>query len=142
MAQHAPYRWIFVLTAVFPLMTAMSAGWLDENEVGDVKETAARGWSGLAGMFKDPKSWAVALGIFLWSFSPFLGTAQFYYQSEALTLSPLFIGGLSTAGGFAGLAGAWLFSRLSVAGTEKVVKASIWLGAPLTFLYMLYIGPL
>lgn len=142
LAQHAPYRWVFVLTACFPLLTALSARWVDESEVGDVKETAARGWKGLSGMFRDPKAWAVALGIFLWSFCPFLGTAQFYYQSEALKLSPLFIGGLSTAGGLAGLAGAALFARLSGGGTDKVARASIWLGAPLSLLYLFYRGPL
>lgn len=141
LAQHAPYRWVFVLTACFPLLTALSAGWIDEAGVGDVTETAARGWRGLSGMFRDPKAWAVALGIFLWSFCPFLGTAQFYYQSEALGLSPLFIGGLSTAGGLAGMAGAALFARLAAGGTEKVARASIWLGAPLSLLYLFYRGP-
>ena len=142
LAQHAPYRWIFVLTAGFPLLTALSARWVDEAGVGDLKETAARGWAGLAGMLRDPESWAVALGIFLWSFCPFLGTAQFYYQSEALKLSPIFIGGLSTAGGLAGMAGAAVFARLTGGGTDKVARASIWIGAPLSLLYLFYRGPL
>jgi len=142
LAQHAPYRWIFILTAGFPLLTALSARWVDESGVGDITETAARGWKGLSGMLRDPKAWAVALGIFLWSFCPFLGTAQFYYQSDALRLSPLFIGGLSTAGGLAGMAGAAVFARLTGAGTDKVARASIWLGAPLSLLYLFYRGPL
>lgn len=141
LAQHAPYRWAFLLTAFFPALTALSARWIEESGVGDIQETAARGWTGLSGMIRDPKAWAVALGIFLWSFCPFLGTAQFYYQSEALKLSPIFIGGLATAGGFAGLAGAALFGRLTAGGTEKVARASIWLGAPLSLLYMFYTGP-
>lgn len=142
LAQHAPYRWAFLLAALFPVMTALSAFWLDEAGVGDVKETAARGFRGLAGMAKDPRSWAVAGGIFLWSFCPFLGTAQFYYQSEAVKLSPLLIGGLSTAGGLAGIVGAALFARLAGVGTERVARASIWLGAPLSLLYLFYRGPL
>jgi len=142
LSQHASYRWIFILTACFPLLTALSARWVDESGVGDIKETAAKGWSGLSGMFRDPKACAVALGIFLWSFCPFLGTAQFYYQSDALKLSPLFIGGLSTAGGLAGLAGAAIFARLTGGGTDKVARASIWLGAPLSLLYLFYRGPL
>lgn len=93
-------------------------------------------------MFRDPKAWAVALGIFLWSFCPFLGTAQFYYQSEALGLSPIFIGGLATAGGLAGMAGAALFGRMTAGGTAKVARASVWLGAPLSLLYLFYRGPL
>ena len=141
LAQHASYRSIFLMTACFPVLTALSARWVDESGVGDIKETAARGWTGLSGMLRDPKAWAVALGIFLWSFCPFLGTAQFYYQSEAIHLSPLFIGGLSTVGGLAGLGGAALFARLTGGGTDKVARASIWLGAPLSLLYLLYRGP-
>ncbi len=139
--QHATYRTIFGLTALFPALTAMSAFWLEESGVGDMKETAVRGWGALKGMFVDARSWAVALGIFLWSFCPFLGTAQFYYQSEAVKLSPLFIGGLATAGGFAGLIGAAIFGRLTSGGTDKVARASIWLGAPLSLLYLFYRGP-
>jgi len=142
LAQHASYRGIFILTACFPLLTALSSRFVDEAGVGDLKETVAKGVEGLSRMLRDPKAWAVALGIFLWSFSPFLGTAQFYYQSEALGLSPIFIGGLATAGGFAGLAGAALFARLTKGGTGEVARASIWLGAPLTLLYFFYRGPL
>jgi predicted MFS family arabinose efflux permease len=141
LAQHAPYRGVFVLTACFPLLTAYSARFVEEAGVGDLKETAEKGLAGLTGMLRDPKAWAVALGIFLWSFCPFLGTAQFYYQSEALKLSPLFIGGLSTLGGFAGLAGAAMFARLTAGGTGKIARASIWLGAPLSLLYLFYRGP-
>lgn len=140
LAQHATFRTIFALSALFPILTGLSALLIDENGVGDVKETATRGWNGLTGMFRDSKAWAVALGIFLWSFCPFLGTAEFYYQSEAIKLSPLFIGGLSTAGGFAGLFGAFVFGKLS-GDTSKIAKASIWLGAPLTLLYVFYRGP-
>ncbi|MEK7233148.1 MAG: MFS transporter, partial [Elusimicrobiota bacterium] len=142
LAQHAPYRRIFVVAAALPLLTAISAIWMDEAHVGDLKETATRGWEGLSGMFLDTKAWAVALGIFLWSFCPFLGTAQFYYQSEALRLSPMFIGGLSSASGLAGIAGAALFTRLTGGGTDKVARASIWIGAPLSLLYVFYRGPL
>jgi predicted MFS family arabinose efflux permease len=142
LAQHASYRNVFILAAVFPVLTAISAFWVDESGVGDLRETAARGWKGLSGMLLDRKSWAVALGIFLWSFCPFLGTAQFYYQSEALHLSPIFIGGLATAGGLAGMAGAAVFARMTGGGTEKVARASIWLGAPLSLLYLFYRGPL
>jgi predicted MFS family arabinose efflux permease len=142
LAQHASYRKVFILAALFPVLTAISAIWVDEAGVGDLKETAARGWKGLSGMLLDRKSWAVALGIFLWSFCPFLGTAQFYYQSEALHLSPIFIGGLATAGGLAGMAGAAVFARMTGGGTDKVARASIWLGAPLSLLYLFYRGPL
>lgn len=140
LAQHATYRTIFFLAAAFPALTACSAFFLEEAGVGDIRETAARGLAGLSSMARDRRAWAVAAGIFLWSFCPFLGTAQFFYQSEAMKLSPLFIGGLSTAGGFAGLAGAALFGRLSKDGSDRLVTASVTVGAPLSLLYLAYVG--
>jgi len=143
LASHASYRSAFLLAAAFPMLTALSALWIEESGVGSIHETAARGWSGLKTMACDPRAWGAAAGIFLWSFCPFLGTAQFYYQSTALKLSPIFIGGLSTAGGLAGVAGAALFGRLSAreGGAARLARGSILAGAPLSLLYLFYVGP-
>jgi predicted MFS family arabinose efflux permease len=143
LAAHAGYKTIFLLAAVFPLAAAASAVWIDEPNVGTVPETAARGWAGLKTLAADRRAWAVAAAIFLWDFCPFLGTAQFYYQSVALKLSPEFIGGLSTVGGFAGVAGAALFMRLSSkpGGTERVARWSVGLGGVMSLLYVFYVGP-
>lgn len=143
LSAHASYRGAFLLAAAFPLLTAFSALWIEESGVGGISETAARGAAGLWAMAHDRRAWGAAAGIFLWSFSPFLGTAQFYYQSAELKLSPLFIGGLSTAGGLAGLAGAAVFGRLAArgGGTGPLARWSILAGAPLSLLYLFYVGP-
>jgi predicted MFS family arabinose efflux permease len=143
LAAHASYKAIFLLAAIFPLMAAASAVWIDEPEVGGVPEAAARGWEGVKTFARDPRVWAIAAAIFLWDFCPFLGTAQFYYQSVALKLSPIFIGGLSTAGGFAGVAGAALFGRLSSkpGATQRLARWSIGGWGALTLLYVFYSGP-
>ncbi|HEX4047005.1 MAG TPA: MFS transporter [Elusimicrobiota bacterium] len=142
LAAHASYKSIFLLAAVFPLMALASSVWIDEPEVGSVDETAARGWGGIKTLVRDPRAWAIAAAIFLWDFCPFLGTAQFYYQSVALKLSPVFIGALSTAGGFAGVAGAALFGRLSSrpGGTPRLARWSVSVGGALTLLYVFYVG--
>ena len=142
LAAHASYRAIFLLAALFPLLAAASAAWIDEPAVGGVSETAVRGWGGLKTLARDPRAWAIAAAIFLWNFCPFLGTAQFYYQSVALKLSPVFIGGLSTVGGFAGVAGAALFGKLSSkpGGTERLARWSVGVGGALTLLYVFYVG--
>ncbi len=143
LAAHASYKTIFLLAAVFPLTTALSAVWIEEPEVGTVPETAARGWTGMKALVRDPRAWAVMAAIFLWDFCPFLGTAQFYYQSVALKLSPEYIGLTTTAGGFAGVAGAALFGRWSgkAGGTERIARMSVWLGGLLGLLYVFYRGP-
>jgi len=85
----------------------------------------------------------LSLFIFLWSFSPFLGTAQFYYQSEVLRLGPVFIGALSTLAGFAGLLGAAFYGRTigRIWGTQAMVRAAVLIGCPLSLLYLFYLGP-
>lgn len=139
---HASYRSIFLLAAVFPVMAAASSAWIEEPEVAGTAETARRAWTGMRALARDPRAWAVAAAIFLWDFCPFLGTAQFYYQSVAQGLSPEFIGALTTAGGFAGVAGAALFGRWSSrpGGTERLARASVWIGGPLSLLYAFYAG--
>lgn len=142
LAAHATYKTIFLLAASFPLMAMASAVWIDEPEVGGVEETASRGWDGIKTLARDPRAWAVAAAIFLWDFCPFLGTAQFYYQSAALKLSPVFIGALSTVGGFAGVAGAAFFGKFSAKpnGTERLARWSVSVGGALTLLYVFYVG--
>ena len=142
LAARASYRSIFLLAAFFPMLAAVSAVWIEEPAAGGVPEAASRGWGGLKTFARDPRAWAIAAGIFLWDFCPFLGTAQFYYQSVALKLSPMFIGGLSTVGGLFGVAGAALFGRLSSrpGGTRRLARWSVSVGGALTLLYVFYVG--
>jgi len=143
LAAHAGYRTIFLLAACLPLATAAAAARVDDPAVGGVAATAARGWSGLSSVFAERRAWAIAAAIFLWSFCPFLGIAEFYYQSVALKLSPVFIGALTTAGGLAGAAGAAIFGRLSRGRAEsvKLARWSVAIGGPLGLLYLGYVGP-
>ncbi|MEK7389199.1 MAG: MFS transporter [Elusimicrobiota bacterium] len=141
LAAHASYRTAFAVAALFPLMMAGSAVWLKGDEVESVAQASRRASTALMSAVGNRKSWALAAGIFLWSFCPFLGTAQFYYQSEALGLTPLFIGGLATAGGLAGMMGAAVFSKISPLKTRPLARASIWIGAPLSLLYAFYTDP-
>jgi len=144
LAAHASYRAVFLLAAAFPLATAATAARVDDPDVGGVPETAARGLAGLRSALGTGRAWAMAAAILLWSFSPFLGTAEFYYQSQALRLSPVFIGALSTAGWLAGVAGAALFSRFCSdrGASARLARWSVLAGGPLSLLYALYVGPL
>lgn len=140
LAAHASYRTAFLLAAALPALIASSALLLEDAAAGSAGETAAAGLSALRSLAADPRARRLAAGIFLFSFTPFLGTAQFYYQAEHLGLSPVFIGGLSTLGGLAGMAGAGLFGRLSTRRWDSLALArlSVSLGAPLSLLYAFY----
>jgi len=78
----------------------------------------------------------------LWNFYPFLGTVQFYYQSNILHLNPLWIGSLMTIGSIAGLAGSavfWKFCRGKEANTW--VLRGPFVMAAVSLAYLFYRGP-
>jgi predicted MFS family arabinose efflux permease len=140
LASHVSYSRIFALAAVFPALVFAASFWAREPVVADAPR---QGWRALAGMAKERRFWMLGAVIFLWSFFPFLGTAQFYYQSQTLKLSPVFIGFLSTLAGVSGVVGAGLYGRVvgRVWSTKTLVRAAVLVGCPLSLLYLFYLGP-
>jgi predicted MFS family arabinose efflux permease len=139
LAAHASPRAVFGLAAAFPLLIAVSAFWIPEAQARPI----GCGWAGLRGLLGTRRFWALCLMIFLWNFYPFLGTAQFYFQSETLGLGPIYIGWLSTLGGAAGMAGATLFgANVRRWGTPGLLRVGIVFSAAASLLYLLYRGPI
>ena len=139
LAAHASMRTVFALAALFPLLIAASAVWVKELPAAPVLREGLRN---LRGLFSSRRFWALCLMIFLWNFYPFLGTAQFFYQSEALRFGPVYIGVLSTLGGAAGVAGAAFFGMtIKKWGTAAFLRAGVWLGTGSSLLCLLYLGP-
>lgn len=139
LAARAAPRTVFALAALFPLLIAFSSCWIKEMP----KRVSTRaGLNNLLRLLAGKRFWCLCLMIFLWNFSPFLGTVQFYYQSETLRLSPIFIGILSTLGGVTGALGALGFGLLVRKwGTEAFIRRGVLLGGAMGFLYLLYRGP-
>lgn len=139
LSAHASVRAVFALAAAFPIMIAASAIWVQELPS---RVTTGERLDGLLGLFREKRFWALCLMIFLWSFYPFLGTAQFYYQSESLHLGPVYIGVLSTLGGLSGVAGAGLFgAKIRAWGTARVLRVGVVVASVTSLLYLLYLGP-
>lgn len=136
---HLSYSRIFALSAVFPLLIAASAFWAREPAV---ERAASAGLAGLRELMTRRRFWALGAVIFLWSFYPFLGTAQFYYQSGRLGLDPVFIGFLSTLSGAAGVLGAAFYGRVIGRrwSTAAMVRGAVLVGAPLSLIYLFYTG--
>ena len=140
LSAHVQPRAVFAMVAVFPLMIAVSAVWVKE-----LPSRAATGEKiqGLLALLAARRFWALCLMIFLWNFYPLLGTAQFYYQSEALRFSPVYIGALSTLGGLAGVAGAGFFgAAVKRWGTERFLRAGVLAAGAANLLFLFYRGPL
>ena len=153
LAAHASYRNIFALTACFPLLILGTLGTIDEAAPDGGKVSVKKYFQGLREMLVRPVFWAAAAIILLFNFKPYLGTARFYYQNDALGFSKLLVGTLNSVDGLAGIAGAGLFwwlldrrivlaGRLFLMNTETLVRASVWAGVPLSFLWLAYRTPL
>lgn len=140
LSAHLRPRLVFGLACLLPLLGLFSAFWVEEPAV--VAKPRGLVLKGLGGLFLSRNFWAVCLVIFLWNFTPLLGTAQFYFQSEHLRFDPVFIGFLSTLGGAAGVLGAAAAGRGASRGfaLEKLLYAGVWLGGPLHLLYLFYGG--
>lgn len=140
LAAHVPARGVFAMVSVFPLMILASSLLVREPEVRGLQTQSLQG---LAGLLGERRFWAAGAFIFLWSFAPFLGTAQFYYQSGSLGLSPVFIGFLGTLGGAAGVLGAAFYGRVigKVWDTDAMLEGAVLVGGPLSLLYVFYLGP-
>jgi len=137
---HVSLRLIFAMTALFTLMIFAGAAFSRERDF------PAKGTARLAILkpfLSDRRFWVLGAVVFLWSFYPFLGTAQFYYQSEVLKFGPVFIGFLGTLSGVLGVAAAALYARVAgrVWSTERLVKGAVLFGCPLSLLFVFYLGP-
>src|SRR5205814_5628531 len=94
-----------------PLAIAASTALIHES---GSEQPRRRQTGHLWGFIRTKAFWALGVTIVLWNFYPFLGTVQFYYQSNVLGLSPQWIGSLMTVGSIAGLLGSavfWKFCR-------------------------------
>jgi hypothetical protein len=94
LAEHAPYRIIFALTAAFPLLIFLATLVVPEETVSPAQEQSRRMWSEMGRFLLSRPFWAACLFIFLFNFSPNQGTAFFYYQADTLRFSKVLIGTL------------------------------------------------
>ena len=149
LAEHASYRAAFALTALFPALIFAASLTLEERPVEALSPPGARAASSLKKLLGSRGFWTLAALIFLFNFTPFQGTSMFYYQTDSLGFSKLFIGALTSIGGVCGVAGAGLFWRcygreIRLFGaparldTAFLLRWSIALGVPLTLLHLAY----
>jgi hypothetical protein len=139
MTAHVPFPWIFGVAGVLPLgIVAASLFVREEKSAGLRPRNAQPFWA----FIRTKRFLALCLTILLWNFYPFLGTVQFYYQSNVLRLNPQWIGSLMTVGSIAGLAGSAVFWKLC---RGKDANAWVLRGpvvmAVVSLSYLFYRGP-
>lgn len=151
LAEHASYKAVFGLTALFPLLILLSALGLREAPAPAPAEQARKTWASLSGLVGSRAFWACCALIFLFSFNPFLGTPMFYFQSGPLAFTKLTIGALTSVSGLFGVLGAAVFGRFHNTGgsffgrsarfdTPTLVRASLLAGAAVALAHLFYRG--
>ena len=103
-------RFVFGVTAMFPLLIACAAALVREDPARDAEEgtnesktsprRAARAFelgTTLWSVGKRRAIWAPALFVFLWQATPNPGTAMFYFQTNELGFQPEFLGRVALA---------------------------------------------
>ena len=139
MTSHLPFAWIFGVAALLPLgIVAASFFVHEETSVPSGPRKAFPIWTFL----RTKQFLALSLTIILWNFYPFLGTVQFYYQSNILRLNPQWIGSLMTVGSIAGLAGSAVFWKVCRGKDAHAwVRRGPLVMAVVSMSYLFYRGP-
>ena len=142
-------RFVFGVTAMFPLPIACAAALVREDPARDADEgtnenepegyvaprRAARALelgTALWSVGKRRAIWAPALFVFLWQATPNPGTAMFYFQTNQLGFQPEFLGRVALARAVAALAGVFLYNAyLKKTPLKKMFFGSAVAGASL-----------
>ena len=142
-------RFVFGVTAMFPLLIACAAALVREDPARDADEgtnenepegyvaprRAARALelgTALWSVGKRRAIWAPALFVFLWQATPNPGTAMFYFQTNELGFQPEFLGRVALARAVAALAGVFLYNAyLKNTPLKKMFFGSAVAGASL-----------
>ena len=139
MTSHLPFSCIFGIAGLLPLGIVAASLFVHEERIVQARPGRALPlWT----YIRTKQFLALSLTIILWNFYPFLGTVQFYYQSNILRLNPQWIGSLMTVGSIAGLAGSAVFWKLCRGKDANAwVQRGPLIMAAVSLSYLFYRGP-
>ncbi|EFJ45107.1 hypothetical protein VOLCADRAFT_64019 [Volvox carteri f. nagariensis] len=112
-------RFVFGLTAFFPLVVSASSILINEKPVGTEMAVAvpttitARLWTQSVALWNAVRRRDILLPatfVFLWQATPSAESAMFYYQTNVLGFTPEFLGRVRLGGSIASLAGVAIFN--------------------------------
>ncbi|MGE4091566.1 MAG: MFS transporter [Candidatus Binatia bacterium] len=110
LATYAAPRTVFLTTALFPLLTlAATLALIREPTTQASRQRVYDTFHALRYSAQSRILWLVVVFLFLWNFSPSLGTPLLYYQRDILHFSKVFIGTLGALSNAAGIVGAIVF---------------------------------
>ncbi len=134
-----PHSKVFLITALFPLMTLFLAAFFVKEEKQDRSQACPRE---LRGIFFKKEVWLVSLFLFLWNFSPSFGAPFFYYSVDTLKFSGSFLGILQGITSFAALLGSLLFGKfIAKLPVRKFLVFSVFAGVAMILMTYVFFIP-
>jgi len=140
LAGHRLLHAAFFLAAAFPLLSLIMTVFF----VHEAPPHAGRGdflttWRAIRAAMRERDVWVVAGFIFFFIFSPSLGPALLFYQTDVLHFSQQFIGHLTALGSAAGVVGAFIYAPLSRrVPLRRLINLSIGLAVVGSLAYLVY----
>jgi len=123
--QYVGTRFVFGVTATFPLVVSVVAWWIVEDPV-----TETSTWQVISGQLKQLKGaitqkviWMPALFLFLWQATPTADAAFFFFTTNDLGFEPEFLGRVRLVTSIAALMGIWIFQRFLKAVPFRTIFA-------------------
>lgn len=143
LSAHATPQTVFLLSAGFPLLTFFaSLGLVQEPKRQLTHYSLHDTRVALKQAGQSRALWIVAGFLFLWNFSPSLGTPLLYYQIDVLGFSKIFIGALGAMSNAAGIVGAFVFFiYCRTFNLHRLLMISVALGVLSTLSFIGLAGP-
>ncbi|MEL6382758.1 MAG: folate/biopterin family MFS transporter [Cyanobacteria bacterium J06626_18] len=123
--EYTTTRFVFGVTATFPLIVSLVAWWIAEEPV-----TESSTWKVIGNQLQQLKQavtqrviWMPALFIFLWQATPTADSAFFFFTTNDLGFQPEFLGRVRLVTSAAALIGIWIFQRFLKAVPFRVIFA-------------------
>ncbi len=142
LSAHVTPQIVFLCSAFFPLVTFVASftlvrepkSMVSRRSLHDTREAL---WQAA----RSRSLWLVAGFLFLWNFSPSLGTPLLYYEIDVLGFSKMFIGALGALSNAAGIVGALLFFVFCrEVNLRKMLLIAVALGVLATLSFLGLVG--
>jgi len=142
LANYFNYKIIFAIAAIFPFFVfVLSIFFIDEEKQKADWQSFKKTLFVLKSVFKNKNLWIVIGFLFFWNFSPSFGMPMFYYQTNQLKFSKMFIGLLDSISSIGNIIGAlifWKFCR--EISLKKLLNITIAFGVIGTLAYFGLVG--
>lgn len=135
-----PFQWIFAMAAIFPLMT-LGVGFftLDESAKSGPRSAHPVAW---AEIFRSKEIWLLAFFLFLWTFSPAIGTPFIYYALDTLHFDGAFLGVLQALASVTAFVTSLVFAKwIDRIPVRKFLIAVVLTGSILLLSHLIYFMP-